>query len=129
MKRLILMAAGALLAACATFSPVTLSGGPDTALSRQVQRIADRHDAYVQADASLEEAVQDFYLSDSAAARGVSYQESVSPQMLSSSLTPVLDRHDVYVQADAGLDPFYAETYLASSQTLRDLLETAGAIE
>lgn len=127
MKKMILctVASMALVLSCVAPGPVTLpTEGP---LMRQIVRVIERHDSYVNGDASLETSRRDDYLAQSEGAQQLmlSMPEGIPANLLAPSLAPVLDRHDAYVQLDLGLDPLDREQYLASTSGLRSLLTAA----
>lgn len=122
--RTLTVALGALtLTACAALQPVMIE--TDGAVGRTVERVLDRHDAYVAADESLEDSTA--ALAESALVRGLLELPEVAPSSLDGALSPVMVRHDVYVSDDASLDELEREVYLADTQRLRDLLEAAQA--
>lgn len=124
MKRLLTCALLALAPACAMTPEMLPTDGP---LGRQVARVVERHDAYVAADASLDEATRAAYLDESATAVGLTGLPEVRADVLDAVLTPVMDRHDAYVLADGSLDALESGTYLGSTAGLRSLLAEAGA--
>lgn len=113
------------LAGCMAPGPVMIP--TEGALTRQVERIVLRHDAYVQADARLVEQERSAYLAQSGDALALvqGMPQGVPAQLLYSKLTPVLARHDGYVRVDLSLDPLDGESYLASSEGLKSLMKAA----
>lgn len=95
------------------------------ALRRQVERVVDRHDAYVSADASLSEDAKQLDLQQSADVRMLISLPEVGAGTLKGALRPVMDRHDAYVYEDASLDELDRSQYLATTAGLREMLEAA----
>lgn len=112
-----------LFASCRTPEVIEPSG----AVQRLVERVAVRHDAYVQADTGLDEAAREEALGQSAECIVLVYLPEVSVLTLSEALGPVSARHDAYVQADPALDALARETYLGSTASLGRLIDAARA--
>lgn len=115
----------AVLTACAALGPVSIpTSGP---VMRQVQRVVERHDSYVNADTRLAPEVKTADLAESQAVLElmVAMPDGVPPTMLEPRLTPVMDRHDHYVSFDTSLDPLNHDSYLATTEGLRELLKAA----
>jgi len=116
------IAVGALALTACIGLPLTLP--TEGALRRSVERVVERHDAYVQQDISLGVAGQ-LYLQESSFALSLVQLEQVSPAQLEAALDPVMDRHDAYVYKDLTIDQLEAATYLATTEALRRLLDAA----
>jgi len=97
------------------------------ALTRQVTRVVERHDAYVNADEHLAPSERSTYLSQSSDLLSivVGMPDGIPSSLLESKLYPVMMRHDGYVRVDLSLEPLVAETYLATTDGLRSLLKAA----
>lgn len=89
----------------------------DEALGRQIQRVIDRHDAYVAGSLHSERAA-----AESAALDALLWLPAVPRAALRVALEPVADRHDAYVAGDPALDDLERATYLASTDGLRRLV-------
>jgi hypothetical protein len=125
-KKLILSASACIVLAmsCVAPGPVTLP--TEGALARQVTRICERHDAYVNADTSLDAMTKSEYLVESQGSVAlVTNMPQVPADLLAKRFAPVLDRHDGYVERDTTLDPLEQATYLATASGLRSLLTEA----
>jgi len=111
--------------ACSTMSPVLLPTGG--AMLRQVTRVLERHDDYVNADTTLTMVDRETYLGQSTqvVATMAAYPDGITSAMLSPFLAPVMDRHDAYVSVDSKLDPIELQQYLATTSGLRSLLTKA----
>ena len=107
------------LTACAS-APAEIQ--TEGALRRQVERVCDRHDAYVLADESLSDPDESAFLAESASARAAVELPALTPAFLISVLGPVMDRHDAYVRADGDLDEVERGVYLGSTEGVRSLL-------
>jgi hypothetical protein len=94
----------------------------DGPLGRQVSRVLNRHDAYVAADADLDEGQVALFMGQSGVARALSLLPEVGRGPLRVALEPIEGRHDAYVRADPGLDDDERATYLASTEQLGRLL-------
>lgn len=83
--------------------------------------VVDRHDAYVNADASLPDKAS--ALADSALLRQAWQGESVAPAAVEAPLLRVADRHDGYVKGDTTLAPYKTRANLRDTEILRALLK------
>lgn len=87
--------------------------------------VVDRHDAYVNADATLTS--KDSALADSAVLRQAWQQESVKASTIEAPLNRVAVRHDNYVSADTTLPPYKVRANLRDTEILRALLKAGQA--
>lgn len=127
MKNFFLSIALAVVAACSTMAPVLVP--TEGAVLRQVERVVERHDAYVRADDVLTSIMIQSHLDQSEAVRKLMASPGgVSASMLAPRLAPVLDRHDHYISFDGTLDELTRDTYLGTTSGLRALLVIANPL-
>lgn len=108
------------LGACAA-SPEMVPMAPPVV--RSVERVLDRHDAYVQADQALDADALSAALWESEEARSaVTSVEAMPGTMLGGLLEGPMARHDAYVSSDLELDPLIRSVYLESTARLRSLI-------
>lgn len=126
MKQLFLSAMCALsLAACVSAPYMVETEG---AFQRTTARVIERHDAYVQADESLDDAAEAAALAESAELSVLVQLPSVSGSILADALEPVADRHDAYVNAQE-TDVLVRDIYLEDTKRLLSLLAEAASHE
>lgn len=125
LKRLLMTFAPLALVACASAPYMVETKG---AFQRTTARVIERHDAYVQADESLDNAAEAEALIESAELSALVQIPSVSASILADAFEPVASRHDAYVNA-LELDVFVRDVYLEDSERLRSLLAEAASHE
>ena len=94
------------------------------AIKKPVILIVERHDAYVEADASLSQEDASKYLSESA---GLMALIESNMQVTQAEIKPlavsVCARHDAYVKGDQNLDDLHRRTYLRSTALLIQVID------
>lgn len=120
MKKLIL-ALPLLLASCIGTPGTIPMADP---VVRTIERVLDRHDAYVIEDLSLAPLTRDQWLADSASVRMIVGEfAELTPEVYITLLDAPLARHDAYVRMDMDLDGMEMDIYLESTERLRQLYE------
>lgn len=125
MKRLLMTLAPLALVACMSAPYMVETEG---AFQRTMARVIERHDAYVKADKSLDDAAEAEALFESAELSALVQLPSVSASILADAFEPVASRHDAYVNA-LELDILVRDVYLEDSERLRSLLAEAASHE
>ena len=108
------------LAACMSTPEIVATEG---ALGRQVDRVVERHNAYVVADEDMPELEAINAMADAQRAAELADMPEVNLVVLGEALDPVMIRHDSYVQSDPELDELERGVYLGSTAALRNLLD------
>lgn len=85
--------------------------------------VVERHDGYVNADASLSDPQRASYLAESAKVTALIQVDPVPRLAFDAALPPVLDRVDAYISADTSLSAPQQVTRLRTSALLRKLIE------
>lgn len=126
MKRLLtVLAPVALLVACNS-TPYMLQ--TEGALRNTAERVVKRHDAYVQADLSLDAEGVALRLSESAELKALANLPQVAGSILEEALEPVAARHDSYVKAQEQ-DLLVRDIYLEDTARLRSIAGVAASAE
>lgn len=122
MKKL-LLALPLVLAACVVTPGTIPMADP---VVRTIERVLDRHDAYVVADQDIAPLTRDQWLADTSSVRMVVNEfTELTPEVYMTLLDAPLARHDAYVRMDMALDGMEMDIYLESTERLRQLYEAA----
>lgn len=119
MKNILLSLCLVIGASCASTST---GYNPDN-IRDSVNLVCDRHDTYVNADASLADAAKQVMLGESLRARTLLELNPVPAAALKVSLGPVLVRYHAYVSQDTSLTAPQMQTRLRTADLLQRLLD------
>jgi hypothetical protein len=105
--------------------------GTSTGYSRDnvrpaIQIVTARHDAYVEADATLTPDQVIAYEHESFKAAALLAYDTIPVEAFAAAMPPVLDRVDTYIRNDASLTAPQQAQRLRTSQLLRDLMAPPG---
>jgi hypothetical protein len=112
-----------LLAGCSVLSTQI----DTTKISGTTTRVLNRHDAYINADTTLDMATRTHDLGQSSFVRSELVNPTVQASTISAPLNDVCNRTDVYDHANAKLPSYKLQANLNDTKILREVLTAGGA--